>query len=138
MREAFGEFFVLCDNGFVCGGVAEGLVEGCGERSAGEHFSHEVLADVGEVVLDYAVDVLPDVAGFYAACLVAACFIVHSARKIHAEYGEEFWPVDGGVFGVLGGACQQFREFRGVEVLQKFAVFLHGRRDFCWHGFRGV
>ena len=67
VREAFGEFLVFRDECFVCGGVAECFVEGCGERSAGEHFSHEVLADVGEVVFNYAVDVLPDVAGFYAA-----------------------------------------------------------------------
>lgn len=66
------------------GGVAEGLVEGCCECSAGEHFFHDALGDFGEVVFYDIVDVLPDVAGFYTVRIVRT---ICSVRKIHAEYG---------------------------------------------------
>lgn len=133
VREAIGEFLVFREECFVSGGAAEGLVEGCCERSAGEHFFHDALGDFGEVVFHHAVDELPDVAGFYAAPSVRT---VCSVRKIHAEYGQEFRPVDEGVFGVFRCAGEDFGEFCGIKILQEFAVFLHRRGNLRWHGFR--
>ena len=66
VRKAIGQFLVFRDKCFVAWGVTEGFVEGAGERSAFEHFLHDVLGDFGEVIFHDAVDVLPEVAGCYA------------------------------------------------------------------------
>ena len=123
------------------GGVAEGFIEGAGERATFEHFFHDALGDFGKVVFHDAVDVLPEVAGGYG---------VHGGhcrggrsgsgrcggrREIYAKYREVFCPIDSGVFSILHGLVQEFCKASRVEVAQEFAVFLERvRHGIC--GFR--
>lgn len=130
MGEAIGKFFVFHDKRFVGGGVAEGSVEGAGERSAIEHFFHEALRDFGEVVFHDAIDVFPEVAGGNRGGCGSGR---GGGREIYAKYGEIFRPVDGGVLCVFRGFGKEFGEACRVEVAQKFAVFLERVR----HGFCG-
>ena len=91
--EAVGKFLVLGDEFLVARGVAEGTVKRARESAASEHLFHDVVRNLGEVALHGVEHMFPEFAG--------------GAFAAHAEHGQEFGPVDDGIFGIAGGGRKE-------------------------------